>query len=139
MSISDWISDVCSSDLIDQPLGIVAAFEELAQRIEEDRPADQEALRDVAPHHRKERQRRLRFDPFGGHLHLERVREIDRRADDQRIAVAAGELEHEHLVDLEFRSEEHTSELQSLMRISYAVFCLTKKNNAARKDSTVHK
>src|SRR3546814_9637323 len=32
--------------------------------------------------------------------------------------------------DLEdFRSEEHTSELQSLMRISYAVFCLKKKNN----------
>src|SRR3546814_13553795 len=28
----------------------------------------------------------------------------------------------------EFRSEEHTSELQSLMRISYAVFCLKKKN-----------
>src|SRR3546814_7525865 len=28
----------------------------------------------------------------------------------------------------EIRSEEHTSELQSLMRISYAVFCLTKKN-----------
>src|SRR3546814_3912437 len=28
------------------------------------------------------------------------------------------------------RSEEHTSELQSLMRISYAVFCLKKKNNA---------
>src|SRR3546814_7249414 len=27
------------------------------------------------------------------------------------------------------RSEEHTSELQSLMRLSYAVFCLTKKNN----------
>src|SRR3546814_1656423 len=30
---------------------------------------------------------------------------------------------------LSARSEEHTSELQSLMRISYAVFCLTKKNN----------
>src|SRR3546814_599569 len=30
-------------------------------------------------------------------------------------------------VPLIFRSEEHTSELQSLMRISYAVFCLTKK------------
>src|SRR3546814_4717015 len=28
-----------------------------------------------------------------------------------------------------FRSEEHTSELQSLMRISYAVFCLKKKHN----------
>src|SRR3546814_14014815 len=30
---------------------------------------------------------------------------------------------------LDIRSEEHTSELQSLMRISYAVFCLKKKNN----------
>src|SRR3546814_8719909 len=31
------------------------------------------------------------------------------------------------------RSEEHTSELQSLMRISYAVFCLKKKNNNQKK------
>src|SRR3546814_8059465 len=31
------------------------------------------------------------------------------------------------------RSEEHTSELQSLMRISYAVFCLKKKKNAERQ------
>src|SRR3546814_6872263 len=31
--------------------------------------------------------------------------------------------------DLSQRSEEHTSELQSLMRISYAVFCLKQKNN----------
>src|SRR3546814_8343515 len=30
--------------------------------------------------------------------------------------------------DIDIRSEEHTSELQSLMRISYAVFCLKKKN-----------
>src|SRR3546814_8724274 len=30
---------------------------------------------------------------------------------------------------IDMRSEEHTSELQSLMRISYAVFCLKKKNN----------
>src|SRR3546814_8414967 len=33
------------------------------------------------------------------------------------------------LENLSARSEEHTSELQSLMRISYAVFCLKKKNN----------
>src|SRR3546814_10894198 len=32
-----------------------------------------------------------------------------------------------------FRSEEHTSELQSLMRISYAVFCLTKKQKETNK------
>src|SRR3546814_3790161 len=31
------------------------------------------------------------------------------------------------------RSEEHTSELQSLMRISYAVFCLTQKNNKLKR------
>src|SRR3546814_3597270 len=33
------------------------------------------------------------------------------------------------------RSEEHTSELQSLMRISYAVFCLKKKKNTARNNN----
>src|SRR3546814_6530534 len=39
-----------------------------------------------------------------------------------------GEEEDEEMGG-EKRSEEHTSELQSLMRISYAVFCLNKKNN----------
>src|SRR3546814_6594900 len=34
------------------------------------------------------------------------------------------------------RSEEHTSELQSLMRISYAVFCLKKKNNKLKQQHT---
>src|SRR3546814_8390060 len=34
------------------------------------------------------------------------------------------------------RSEEHTSELKSLMRISYAVFCLKKKNITQRQDNT---
>src|SRR3546814_1530489 len=36
----------------------------------------------------------------------------------------------------EARSEEHTSELQSLMRISYAVFCLKKKNKTNESTST---
>src|SRR3546814_1075061 len=36
-------------------------------------------------------------------------------------------LAHPRLKDFDLRSEEHTSELQSLMRISYAVFCLKKK------------
>src|SRR3546814_3998649 len=39
------------------------------------------------------------------------------------------QAEAERLRALYGRSEEHTSELQSLMRISYAVFCLKKKNN----------
>src|SRR3546814_9011106 len=37
------------------------------------------------------------------------------------------------------RSEEHTSELQSLMRISYAVFCLKKKNKQHTRIHTIHK
>src|SRR3546814_8921189 len=37
-----------------------------------------------------------------------------------------------------FRSEEHTSELQSLMRISYAVFCLKKKHTTTLSDTTHH-
>src|SRR3546814_3440463 len=36
------------------------------------------------------------------------------------------------------RSEEHTSELQSLMRISYAVFCLKKKNTQKQQKDTQH-
>src|SRR3546814_5938378 len=36
------------------------------------------------------------------------------------------------------RSEEHTSELQSLMRISYAVFCLKKKNNQQPNKRLLH-
>src|SRR3546814_9685824 len=36
------------------------------------------------------------------------------------------------------RSEEHTSELQSLMRISYAVFCLKKKKEKNKKDKTTN-
>src|SRR3546814_2158588 len=40
------------------------------------------------------------------------------------------------IVTSEVRSEEHTSELQSLMRISYAVFCLKKKINTNHKYTT---
>src|SRR3546814_17218654 len=46
---------------------------------------------------------------------------------DAKGALRAGDLDH-----LGIRSEEHTSELQSLMRNSYAVFCLKKKKNITR-------
>src|SRR3546814_4095636 len=48
-----------------------------------------------------------------------------------RAAIARGEAESG-------RSEEHTSELQSLMRISYAVFCLKKKKQRPNKTTTKH-
>src|SRR3546814_9798949 len=44
----------------------------------------------------------------------------------QRVAIGRAIVRQPQL--FLFRSEEHTSELQSLMRISYAVFCLQKKN-----------
>src|SRR3546814_1927709 len=47
-------------------------------------------------------------------------------------AVERAEEEH---VQAWVRSEEHTSELQSLMRISYAVFCLNKKNKPYNQDN----
>src|SRR3546814_9199385 len=49
----------------------------------------------------------------------------DRRAPCRRRAARAGDGRADRRMR---RSEEHTSELQSLMRISYAVFCLKKKN-----------
>src|SRR3546814_3058779 len=55
---------------------------------------------------------------------------IDRLADEQGGVVRNRPIYigREGLRQLSHRSEEHTSELQSLMRISYAVFCLKKKN-----------
>jgi len=47
---------------------------------------------------------------------------------DQYIKPVPSKLSDECLLFLERRSEEHTSELQSRFGISYAVFCLTKKN-----------
>src|SRR3546814_3561822 len=54
-----------------------------------------------------------------------------RRSNDQNIVVETL-VSPQHAVERLLRSEEHTSELQSLMRISYAVFCLKKK----KKDNT---
>src|SRR3546814_9477869 len=75
------------------------------------------------------------FDLLGGF--------VDQRDDPMQgrfVDIVAAEAVHQHLAQiahraadrggigaLAFRSEEHTSELQSLMRISYAVFCLKKK------------
>src|SRR3546814_7196400 len=60
-------------------------------------------------------------------------RTVKRRAfdDSQRFAGTSRRPLH----DRPGRSEEHTSELQSLMRISYAVFCLKKKNNTLHSTS----
>src|SRR3546814_3589751 len=81
-----------------------------------------------------------RVDQIGGGLRHARVdAHIERHGRGEREAVlvieelVGGETEVGEdpvdAVDARGRSEEHTSELQSLMRISYAVFCLKKKKN----------
>src|SRR3546814_5701616 len=58
---------------------------------------------------------------------LPAIRGVEDVAQDQRHGIRDA-LRHRHvLFGVMARSEEHTSELQSLMRISYAVFCLKKK------------
>src|SRR3546814_17399307 len=64
---------------------------------------------------------RLPVKPVG------RGREVDRRTGAPFASWRIGEVKLAQRPGLR-RSEEHTSELQSLMRISYAVFCLKKKN-----------
>src|SRR3546814_1768649 len=59
-------------------------------------------------------------------LHARRVLAQRRQAAFGRV-LAARQRAARGQAELPLRSEEHTSELQSLMRISYAVFCLTKK------------
>src|SRR3546814_8072428 len=50
----------------------------------------------------------------------------------------AVQLDEAALVEQQIRSEEHTSELQSLMRISYAVFCLKKTTDTTHRQSINH-
>src|SRR3546814_7415161 len=80
----------------------------------------------------------LRTDRFMRLLGLGRLAEatVETMAPETRAAVEAYAegvnawlASPETVMPPEFRSEEHTSELQSLMRISYAVFCLKKKKN----------
>src|SRR3546814_1831889 len=66
------------------------------------------------------------FDGGGSHAERAALFGIQQGALDEGLRRVSAD----RLIDIGFdgRSEEHTSELQSLMRISYAVFCLKKKN-----------
>src|SRR3546814_9988555 len=110
MRISDWSSDVCSSDL--EAAGHVGR--------ERRRAAGFGQLRD---------QRRRHGAPDGLAVGVPRPRlgaEIGERSNRMRVLGLDPGLRQTGWGVI--RSEEHTSELQSLMRISYAVFCLKKKN-----------
>src|SRR3546814_5687301 len=115
MRISDWSSDVCSSDLAGIP----------GERYVIDFP----------------------LSAFGQLDHFADVGKMTRHRDtslgagsfrlvDDLLEAAPGGISQQFLQFARqpvFRSEEHTSELQSLLRISYAVFCLKKNNRLQLK------
>src|SRR3546814_4028481 len=118
MRSSDWSSDVCSSDL--QPL-------EPCRDLREQLVADGVPQRIVDRLEAVEVDHQQRAARFGLDRVLQRAGEILVEA--EAVGQAGEIVVARHLGDLfGGRSEEHTSELQSLMRISYAVFCLKKKN-----------
>src|SRR3546814_3964887 len=129
MRISDWSSDVCSSDL-GRACGGEFAVETRHQRPRPRRSAQFVAdAQHVAPGV-VERHRKAELDHPDAHrpqLPVEpRVAAIAAHDDRRPRGDDVLELRAQPLDPV--RSEEHTSELQSLMRISYAVFCLKKKN-----------
>src|SRR3546814_4394333 len=107
MRISDWSSDVCSSDL----LGAGAVDHVRRDQGELGGIVGDQA---VAAADQFQRQLALAGAGFAGDQHADR----------------------EHFEEHAVKSEEHTSELQSLMRISYAVFCLKKKK---KNRTTLHR
>src|SRR3546814_7973751 len=112
MRISDWSSDVCSSDLGHRARARSVEDDGGAAALHSRQCAFGEARRGGSG------RRGLRARP--GNL---RQWKIGGRAPHSRRQGATDEMVER------LRSEEHTSELQSLMRISYAVFCLQKKTN----------
>src|SRR3546814_6913072 len=112
MRISDWSSDVCSSDL-----GMRHRYESLSAS---------SCSHTIGPGHAWPTcaQWRHAMHPFS---RQQQIRTAEAAATRRVTTYIAGPGRAP--ATPQGRSEEHTSELQSLMRISYAVFCLKKKKN----------
>src|SRR3546814_9943000 len=108
MRISDWSSDVCSSDLF---LHLLADDHHHVGEFVDEHDDEGQSLERLGDFVRLG----VRLEQRVQHRLAAVLRVLD-------FLVEAGQVAHAHRA----RSEEHTSELQSLMRISYAVFCLQK-------------
>src|SRR3546814_10556722 len=145
MRISDWSSDVCSSDLDvyghdgeqelrqhpivpeQAPRGAQRLDKPNQQRNEDQREDDvpgDKPVRDIGGPHQ--------LSVLAGQAGKGEREENGHRAE---RADRGRYMRGEHELAEAGRSEEHTSELQSLMRISYAVFCLNKKLNHTRQSN----
>src|SRR3546814_6571423 len=129
MRISDGSSDVCSSDL---GVSRLIVLDEAERRILAD--AEQVPLPPMIPS-RIDAQEAVALKLLKRYLNLRYTRSRLKRPPSIWLTKLTGDMGliqggmplrvGEHVP----RSEEHTSELQSLMRISYAVFCLQKKTS----------
>src|SRR3546814_2093039 len=141
MRISDWSSDVCSSDLVALALGGEEGLENLVEDVGRNPGAVVgDRQHDVVARHDVEVQGgivgiELLVHRLAGELSALRrgIARVDREIGEgglelKRVRQDGPEVGREHHGNFELlterRTEEHTSELQSLMRISYAVFCL---------------
>src|SRR3546814_6029960 len=113
MRISDWSSDVCSSDLCASEIRPLPPVNELATK---GVPWRRRKSRGLHVFQSEERWPHRLVPPFPG-------KSVPRRP----FRFEDCPCWSRRFRRRSCRSEEHTSELQSLMRISYAVFCLKKK------------
>src|SRR3546814_1145507 len=113
MRISDWSSDVCSSYLYGRFIGILQ---------------DRIAARHVAINGGIANRHFALIACGQQHMPKFVAKSHQRHAPDAGLKILLGKV-RAMIAEGGGRSEEHTSELQSLMRSSYAVFCLKKKNN----------
>src|SRR3546814_1383850 len=128
MRISDWSSDVCSSDLndllLDGACQVALHHLHVIDVVLEGEVVGAHCLDD------RQRLRRRREVESGD---VDGVDRLDEQPDAGLLGLLGGKAQVLH------RSEEHTSELQSLMRISYAVFCLKKKTHKNEKNEYTSK
>src|SRR3546814_5767469 len=122
MRISDWSSDVCSSDL--HLFHQRPRHDHLPGKGLFDGPllGNARGQRGVDAAHCPDR-----------HPHFHRAQASGREGDSGDALMQPLSPFASSEVEMPIRSEEHTSELQSLMRISYAVFCLKKKKQTEKQ------
>src|SRR3546814_8081148 len=117
MRISDWSSDLCSSDL-DKPRTSTSRF-----CLSQDPPTQDSET--YAPD-----------DMLNEDTDYERPGHCDEFVDGPEPDPFGFVQSPRNYIAIHNRSEEHTSELQSLMRNSYAVFCLKKTTKIKQKNNT---
>src|SRR3546814_9248830 len=131
MRIRDWSSDVCSSDL-ERPDDLAGAIgrqlEEGPLPVHERQPGEGACRVRIEPRRQFEIPLRLFVVLRGEAIHVPAATMVGAPRVQAHRSFEQGALSFRQLDLHRDRSEEHTSELQSLMRISYAVFCLKKKN-----------